>query len=200
MDGTVSVSNLWKSFGGSGFFTRWGRKVPALQGVGFGLGSGELAALVGESGSGKTTLGRCLLGLVRFEQGTVRVNGCDVAALKRSDETRFRMGAQMVFQNPYSSLNPAFRVRQALAEAVRVHGRPATEARRRKRWKASPRSCSSRWRGSANIRRAFPEGRAAGCFRPGAGDTAAIRGDRRAGQRPGSTHPGTTPGSFAQDP
>jgi oligopeptide/dipeptide ABC transporter ATP-binding protein len=129
MDGTVSVSNLWKSFGGSGFFTRWGRKVPALQGVSFELGSGELAALVGESGSGKTTLGRCLMGLVRFEQGEVRVNGYDVAALRRADERTFRMGAQMVFQNPYASLDPAFRVRQALAEAVRVHGQPENAAR-----------------------------------------------------------------------
>jgi oligopeptide/dipeptide ABC transporter ATP-binding protein len=121
MQATVSVKGLYKSFGESQFFGRFKSSVPALEGIDFELFPGEMAALVGESGSGKTTLGRCILGLVPFEKGEVRVNGFDVGELKRKDEKEFRMSAQMVFQNPYASLNPAFKARDALVEAIRIH-------------------------------------------------------------------------------
>ncbi|TAL16928.1 ABC transporter ATP-binding protein [bacterium] len=125
-EAAVVVDNLWKYFGASGLLARWAKKVPALQGIDFTLERGELAALVGESGSGKTTLGRCLLGLVPFEEGRVTVNGFDMKALKGREEKKFRMTAQMVFQNPYASLNPAFKVRDALVEAVKTHFPQAT--------------------------------------------------------------------------
>ncbi len=131
MDGTVKVENLWKSFGGSGLLDRWSKKVPALQGVEFSLEPGELAALVGESGSGKTTLGRCLMGLLEFEKGKVIVNGYDVSNLSSREEKAFRLSAQMVFQNPYASLNPAFKVRDALTEAVKIHDPSASNAKAR---------------------------------------------------------------------
>jgi oligopeptide/dipeptide ABC transporter ATP-binding protein len=121
MEGRVKVSQLCKSFGGSGLFSRWSARTPVLEEVGFTLEPGELAALVGESGSGKTTLGRCLLGLVRCDSGEINVNGVDVMKLGRGQEKAFRMTAQMVFQNPYATLNPAFRARDALVEAIRVH-------------------------------------------------------------------------------
>lgn len=121
MEGTVKVSGLSKSFKSSGFLTGRGRVVPVLRQIDFSLESGELAAVVGESGSGKTTLGRCLMGLLPFEEGEVTVNGFDVGRLGGNDEKKFRMKAQMVFQNPYSSLNPAFRAREAVLEAIRVH-------------------------------------------------------------------------------
>lgn len=93
-----------------------------LRDITFCLGRGELVAMVGESGSGKTTLGRTILGLLPFDRGEVRVNGFDVGGLKRAEEKAFRMSAQMVFQNPYSSINPAFRAKEAILEAIRVHG------------------------------------------------------------------------------
>jgi oligopeptide/dipeptide ABC transporter ATP-binding protein len=130
-ESTVVVDGLEKSFGGSGLLQRWAPKVPALDGLSFRLEKGELAALVGESGSGKTTIGRCLLGLVDFDAGSVRVNGYDIGTLKKADEKAFRMSAQMVFQNPYSSLNPAFRAREALVEAVRVHDPSVSRERAR---------------------------------------------------------------------
>lgn len=128
MDGDVKVQGLWKSFGGSDFLRPWGHRIPALEGLTLHLGKGELAALVGESGSGKTTLGRCLLGLVPFDSGDVEVNGFTVGRMSRQEERAFRMSAQMVFQNPYSSLNPAFRAKESLIEAVRVHDRSMTRA------------------------------------------------------------------------
>ncbi len=116
----VSVSGLIKEFRSAGM---WGGApaIRALDGIDFTLGEGEFAALVGESGSGKTTLGRCLMGLVPFEHGAVRVAGFSVERLGRGERRAFCRAAQMVFQNPYATINPAFRVRAALAEAVRIH-------------------------------------------------------------------------------
>jgi ABC-type glutathione transport system ATPase component len=122
-EAVVEVAGLRKVFRPPGFWARGGPATVALDDVGFSLAAGEFAALVGESGSGKTTLGRCLLGLVPFDEGRVRVAGFDVAALRRRDQRVFRHAAQMIFQNPYASLNPALRVRSILAEAVRIHQR-----------------------------------------------------------------------------
>lgn len=122
MEGEVRVSGLNKSFGATGFLSRWRMSVPVLQDITFSLARGELVAMVGESGSGKTTLGRTILGLVPFDSGEVTVNGFNVGSIRRSEEKAFRMSAQMVFQNPYSSINPAFRARETVLEAIRVHG------------------------------------------------------------------------------
>jgi oligopeptide/dipeptide ABC transporter ATP-binding protein len=127
MEATVSVKGLYKAFRASQFFGRRKAPVPALEGINFELFPAEMVALVGESGSGKTTLGRCILGLVPFERGTVRVNGFNVGELTRTNEKAFRMSAQMVFQNPYASLNPAFKARAALVEAVRIHNPSITK-------------------------------------------------------------------------
>ncbi|RMG91370.1 MAG: ABC transporter ATP-binding protein [Candidatus Dadabacteria bacterium] len=116
----VVAEGLSKSFplGGG-----WGRprRVEALREVSFALQPGEFAALVGESGSGKTTLGRCLLGLVRPDAGRIRVGDHDPTRLRGRERRAFARSAQMVFQNPYATLNPAFRVRFLLEEAVRIH-------------------------------------------------------------------------------
>ncbi|MBI5015766.1 MAG: ABC transporter ATP-binding protein [Deltaproteobacteria bacterium] len=119
----VEVTELRKTFRPAGLWARGRVPTVALDAVSFALAPGEFAALVGESGSGKTTLGRCLLGLVPFDRGTVRVAGFDVANLGRRDQPAFRRAAQMVFQNPYASLNPALRVRSILAEALGIHRR-----------------------------------------------------------------------------
>lgn len=117
----VEVVGLRKEFRGSGRWSLRKGKMTALEGVGFRLGPGEFAALVGESGSGKTTLGRCVMGLLPFDAGEICVAGFDVGHLRQRDRKAFTRRAQMVFQNPYASLNPAFRVRSILAEAVRIH-------------------------------------------------------------------------------
>ncbi|PLX42280.1 MAG: peptide ABC transporter ATP-binding protein [Deltaproteobacteria bacterium] len=121
--GRVFVEGLYKSFGSSGLLAKWEKRVLVLKGINFELAPGELAALVGESGSGKTTIGRCLMGLLPIDKGTVRVNGYNVDELRGREDKAFRLSAQMVFQNPYASLNPAFRGRDALLEAVRIHDR-----------------------------------------------------------------------------
>ncbi|MCM2268918.1 MAG: ABC transporter ATP-binding protein [Thermoanaerobaculia bacterium] len=96
--------------------------VAAVDGVDLALDDGELVALVGESGSGKTTLGRSILRLIEPTSGEIRFRGEDLLALDREAMRRRRRNLQMVFQDPYSSLNPRLRVRDALFEPVEVHG------------------------------------------------------------------------------
>jgi len=95
----------------------------AVDDVSFAVARREKLGIVGESGSGKTTLGRCLIRLVEPDAGTIRFDGSDVLAASRAELQQIRRRAQMVFQDPYSSLNPRFRVGEAIAEPARVHGR-----------------------------------------------------------------------------
>ena len=109
--------------GGKAFGSK--QVVHALDGVSLGLRRGETLAVVGESGSGKSTLGRLLLRLEEPTSGSVFANGVDLATLSRSDLRRFRRHMQMVFQDPYSSLNPRMRAEDLISESWIVH--PETE-------------------------------------------------------------------------
>lgn len=99
----------------------------AVDDVSFTLSSGEILGLAGGSGSGKTTLARCLIRLVEPDAGTVRLGGADMLAAKGNELRELRRRMQMVFQDPYASLNPRMTVGQALLEAGRVHKRPGAE-------------------------------------------------------------------------
>lgn len=97
------------------------KQVRAVDCVTFALAEGESLGLVGESGCGKSTLGRAVLRLVRHTAGSVSFGGEEISGLKRMRAKAFRRQAQMVFQDPYSSLNPKLTVRTTLAEVLRVH-------------------------------------------------------------------------------
>ena len=94
--------------------------VRAVQGVSFYVRRGETLALVGESGSGKTTVGRAMLGLAMPTGGAVRFDGTDVASLSGVALRDFRRRAQMIFQDPWSSLDPRLRIGDAIGEALRL--------------------------------------------------------------------------------
>src|SRR5579862_7442269 len=102
-----------------------GRKigeVKAVDGVDFTIRRGETLGLVGESGCGKTTTGRCILRLERPTAGEIRYNGLDIATLKGRPLLELRRRIQVIFQDPYSSLNPRMKVGDIIAEPIKVHG------------------------------------------------------------------------------
>jgi oligopeptide/dipeptide ABC transporter ATP-binding protein len=118
----VEVEGLWKSYPQKGSLLRRPPPVVAVGGVSFAIARGESLGLVGESGCGKSTLGRALLRLIEPDRGRVVIDGTDVSALAAEPLRRFRRHAQMVFQDPYASLNPRMRVGQIVEEPLVVHG------------------------------------------------------------------------------
>jgi oligopeptide transport system ATP-binding protein len=93
----------------------------AVDGVSFEVRRGERLGVVGESGSGKTTLARCVLQLVQPDSGSIRFAGREVAGAPRKELQQIRRRMQMIFQDPYSSLNPRLKVGSAIGEPARVH-------------------------------------------------------------------------------
>jgi oligopeptide/dipeptide ABC transporter ATP-binding protein len=118
----LSVRNLRKHFPvRSGLLRRSTRAVRAVDGVSFDIGRGETLALVGESGCGKTTTGRCILRLIDPTAGTVHFDGVDILSLNGGALRAMRRRMQIVFQDPFSSLNPRMRVGAAIREGMLIH-------------------------------------------------------------------------------
>jgi ABC-type glutathione transport system ATPase component len=128
MNALLEVTNLdvtypAKGFGKEGF--------KALHSVSISVGKGETLGLVGESGSGKTTLGRAILGLAPVSAGSITFEGNDISHAGRKQRRSLSRDLQVVFQDPYTSLNPSMDVGQILAEPLQIQGMEGAVARAR---------------------------------------------------------------------
>ena len=126
----LALSGVGKTYRSRGVFTP-GRIVHAVQDATLEIRRGETLGLVGESGSGKSTLARCVVRLVVADTGTIRFGGTDLRPLSRAGWAPYRKRIQMVFQDPYASLNPRRRVGDILAEGPVAHGVGRATARAR---------------------------------------------------------------------
>jgi oligopeptide transport system ATP-binding protein len=129
----LDVKDLVKYFAiRKGLFQRKVGEVQAVDGVSFDLEHGETLGLVGESGCGKSTTGRCIMRLTEPTSGSVSFDGRDVRSLRGGDLKAFRRDVQIIFQDPYASLNPRFTIGEIVGEPLLVHsiGTPAERSAR----------------------------------------------------------------------
>jgi peptide/nickel transport system ATP-binding protein len=129
---SLKVEHLSKTYGGRGLF-RKGREVQAADAVTFDIRRGETLGLVGESGSGKSTVGRCVLRLIEPDGGRIEIGDIAFSALSQRDLRPQRRRIQMVFQDPFASLNPRRTVERIIAEGPITQGESSTEALTRAR-------------------------------------------------------------------
>jgi peptide/nickel transport system ATP-binding protein len=124
----LTLEHLNKTYVKRGFFGRGGRTVRALNDVSLTLPRGATVGVVGESGSGKSTLARCILRLIDPDSGAALLDGKDLTRLSARDMRAETKHIQMVFQDPYASLNPRRKAGELVAQGLIVHGTPRREA------------------------------------------------------------------------
>jgi peptide/nickel transport system ATP-binding protein/oligopeptide transport system ATP-binding protein len=119
----LEAKGLYKTYTQtSGFFVRRQRTIKALNNVSLSIKKGETLAVVGESGSGKSTLARCLLQLLSLDEGELFFKGKNVMSFKADEKKHLKRHIQMVFQDPYASLNPRMKIGEILEEGLLIHG------------------------------------------------------------------------------
>ncbi|MCW5258864.1 ABC transporter ATP-binding protein [Verminephrobacter eiseniae] len=127
----LEVRNLCKTYDADGGWFRKKRAVKAVDGVSFSVRRGETLGIVGESGSGKSTIGKCLLKLIDVDGGEILFNGRDIAALTPRQFRPMRKDMQMIFQDPFASLNPRHTVGRIVSDGPLANGKTRPEAQAR---------------------------------------------------------------------
>ena len=129
----LSIEHVSKTYRTGGFLGRGQRVTHAVKDVSLVLPKGATLGIVGESGSGKSTLARCLVRLIDPDSGAIRISGTDLASLSKSELREATRHIQMVFQDPFASLNPRRKAGDAVAQGLIVHGTPRAQALARAR-------------------------------------------------------------------
>jgi peptide/nickel transport system ATP-binding protein len=124
----LKIENVSKTFRTGGFLGRGARVTRAVKNVSLTLPRGGTLGIVGESGSGKSTLARCIIRLIDPDSGGILLDGKDLAAMSREEMRAQARDIQMVFQDPFASLNPRRKAGELIAQGLLVHGTPRSEA------------------------------------------------------------------------
>ena len=132
-DAILEVENLKVHFPVSGGFLSKKQVVKAVDGISFSVKPGDTFGLVGESGCGKSTLGRAIVKINPVTEGKIKIDGKDITKLKGKDLDQFRKDVQMIFQDPYASLNPRMTVGEIIREPMDIHGYYDTKEERENR-------------------------------------------------------------------
>lgn len=128
----LEVTGLVKHYDSGSRFGRIRSVVRAVDGIDLTIGQGEVLGLVGETGSGKSTVGKCIARLTEPTAGSIKLLGREISSLSRREMRPLRTDVHMVFQDPYSSLNPRMSVGQIIAEPLAQHGKGTRRERERK--------------------------------------------------------------------
>jgi peptide/nickel transport system ATP-binding protein len=129
----LSIDHVSKTYRSGGFLGRGARVTHAVKDVTLALPKGATLGIVGESGSGKSTLARCLVRLIDPDAGSIRLNGRNLVSLSRAEIRAESRHIQMVFQDPFGSLNPRRKAGELVAQGLLIHGTPRTQALARAR-------------------------------------------------------------------
>lgn len=123
MENIIEIKNLYKTyFSKANAFSRELVETNAVNNVSFNVKKGEIKGLVGESGCGKTTIGNMILKLIPITKGQILFKGEDISKFNKKETKLFRKNARMIFQNPYSSLNPKMKIKDILIEPLDIYG------------------------------------------------------------------------------
>lgn len=121
MENLIEIKNVYKTYiSKENAFSKKIIETNAVNNVSFNIEKGEIKGLVGESGCGKTTLGNMILKLLDITSGEILFRGHDISKFNKKETKEFRKSAQMVFQNPYSSLNPKMKIKDTLIEPLKI--------------------------------------------------------------------------------
>lgn len=133
MEVLLEVKHLKKYFPvRKGIIKKTVKVVKAVDDVSFELYKGETLGIVGESGCGKSTMGRCLIGLLQKTEGSIQFEEKEIGDLSKEQLRELKKDIQIIFQDPYGSLNPRFRVREIIEEPLIAHGMKSVQERRRR--------------------------------------------------------------------
>ena len=122
MENLIQIKNLEKTYKSEkGFFSPQKEDNHVLKNINLEIKKGEIVSLVGESGCGKTTLANCILKLIAPDSGEILFNGQDILKFNKKEGFEFRKKIQIIYQNPYSSLNPKMKIFETLSEPLIIH-------------------------------------------------------------------------------